>query len=231
MQYTRRINPRARSLKLQLSPDGQVVVTTPRFVPEFVVKKFVSSNEQWITENLTKIEIKKKELSLHKKDALLYFGESYSIVKKLDTTTRIGVTIDDDQKTIFINPVSSTKSSAQKSLQRFLEKTLQHYVLERVDFFSKKMKIEVKNIAFKRQSTRWGSCSSLGNLNFNWQLIHAPYPVIDYVIIHELAHRSHMDHSSAFWKLVETFDPEYRLHRGWLKRHGMVLQGQSSSLI
>ena len=228
MQYVRRINPRARSLKLQISPEGQVLVTTPKFVPEFLVKRFVSSHQGWITENLAKIELKKKEFALQK-DTLLYFGETYALMTNLNAKEKIGVKVDQNNKQIIVNPVSTTQASIRKSVLRFLEKTLHNYVLDKVERLSKKMNIAVNKITFKRQSTRWGSCSSLGNLNFNWQLVHAPQPVIDYVIVHELAHRQHMDHSPAFWRFVEQFDPEYRLHRGWLKRHGVLLQNHHSS--
>jgi predicted metal-dependent hydrolase len=85
------------------------------------------------------------------------------------------------------------------------------------------MDISFGSISLREQKSRWGSCSSLGNLNFNWRLAHHPPAVIDYVIIHELAHRLHMDHSSAFWSVVKKYDPEHLKHQGWLKRRGLQL--------
>ena len=85
------------------------------------------------------------------------------------------------------------------------------------------MDINFNSITLREQKTRWGSCSSKGNLNFNWRLVHYRPEIIDYVIIHELAHRTHMNHSAKFWQLVEKYDPEYRKHRGFLKRHGMAV--------
>jgi len=85
------------------------------------------------------------------------------------------------------------------------------------------MNTTYQNVTLKEQKTRWGSCSSKGNLNFNWRLVHFEPPIIDYVIVHELAHRTHMNHSADFWSLVATFDPEYRIKKGWLKRNGLSL--------
>lgn len=75
-------------------------------------------------------------------------------------------------------------------------------------------------ITIRNQKTRWGSCSSKGNLNFNCRLMLAPEEVLDYVIVHELCHRKEMNHSSRFWKEVERVLPDYQERRKWLKEHG-----------
>lgn len=81
-------------------------------------------------------------------------------------------------------------------------------------------------ITVRDQKTRWGSCSARGNLNFNWRLILAPEPVLDYVVIHELAHRKEMNHSKQFWDIVEAMMPDYRTQRQWLKEHGDQLMAR-----
>jgi predicted metal-dependent hydrolase len=72
--------------------------------------------------------------------------------------------------------------------------------------------------------TRWGSCSRQGTLSFTWRLVMAPEEVIDYVVVHELCHLRHLNHSKAFWGLVEGILPDYKVRRAWLKRHGERLQ-------
>lgn len=220
IHFTHKVHARARSLKLTVNSKGEVVVTTPRFTPQIIINRFVESHKGWIEEQQQKIIAIKKKANL-KKDEVLYFGESYKVAVELDSTKPIGVSVSD--QTIIVNPISKSEESVTKALNRFFKSQAQEYILQQVEFFGKKMNTTFNAVAFKQQKSRWGSCSSLGNLNFNWNLIHAPKPVIDYVIIHELAHRTHMDHSTNFWKLVEKFDPEYRIHRGWLKRKGMAL--------
>ena len=78
-------------------------------------------------------------------------------------------------------------------------------------------------VFIKGQKTRWGSCSKQRNLSFNWRLVMAPLPVIDYVVAHELAHLVEMNHSRKFWALVEQIYPGYSLHRAWLKENGRLL--------
>lgn len=91
---------------------------------------------------------------------------------------------------------------------------------ERVDYFAKVIGVTYGKITVRNQKTRWGSCSSKGNLNFNCLLMLAPLEVLDYVVVHELCHRKQMNHSKAFWLEVEKVLPNYKEVRKWLKEEG-----------
>ncbi|MCC8104606.1 MAG: M48 family metallopeptidase [Clostridiales bacterium] len=91
------------------------------------------------------------------------------------------------------------------------------YIPERVAYFAARMGISYGRITIREQKTRWGSCSSAGNLNFNWKLMLVPKELLDYVIVHELAHRREMNHSPRFWAIVEKELPDYRERRKRLK--------------
>ena len=81
------------------------------------------------------------------------------------------------------------------------------------------MQVTFNRIAIKEQKTRWGSCSSKGNINFNWKLVLMPEQIQDYVVVHELAHRIQMNHSEAFWQIVESILPEYQTCIQWMRKH------------
>lgn len=91
---------------------------------------------------------------------------------------------------------------------------------DRAAFYSRSMGVSYGRITIRQQKTRWGSCSIRGNLNFNWKLALMPQDILDYVVVHELAHRREMNHSPAFWKIVEEVLPDYKERRKWLKEHG-----------
>lgn len=91
---------------------------------------------------------------------------------------------------------------------------------ERVQLYAGQMQVGYGRITIREQKTRWGSCSAKGNLNFNWRLVLAPEQVLDYVVVHELAHRKYMNHSKAFYDVVAEVMPDYRQWQKWLKENG-----------
>ena len=94
---------------------------------------------------------------------------------------------------------------------------------ERTAYFALRMGVDYGRITIREQKTRWGSCSSKGNLNFNCLLMLAPPEVLDYVVVHELCHRKQMNHSKAFWAEVEKVCPDYKAAKKWLKEEGSQL--------
>ena len=110
-----------------------------------------------------------------------------------------------------------TAEDIQKLAQQALE-----YIPKRVEYFSKIIGVTYGRITIRNQKTRWGSCSSKGNLNFNCLLMLTPPEVIDYVVVHELCHRKQMNHSKKFWAEVEKILPDYKESIKWLKLHLII---------
>lgn len=97
----------------------------------------------------------------------------------------------------------------------------------RVAFYHKYTGGSYTSITIRDQKTRWGSCSSTGTLSFNYRLIFAPPKVLDYVVVHELCHLTHMNHAPAFWNMVGSVMPDYKKQKQWLKEHGQELTLES----
>ena len=96
---------------------------------------------------------------------------------------------------------------------------IQHLIEERVSYYVRLMGVTYNRITIRNQKTRWGSCSSQGNLNFNNRLLFVPEELLDYVVVHELAHRKEMNHSRAFWNVVGTYLPDYKERRAKLREY------------
>ena len=111
-------------------------------------------------------------------------------------------------------------ASLAKAMKKALPTKLAHY--------SRLLNVEYSRVSVRCQRTKWGSCSAKGGLNFNCLLMLAPEEVLDYVIVHELCHLKHMDHSKAFWAEVESADPNYKAHRKWLKDNGGALMKRAA---
>lgn len=100
---------------------------------------------------------------------------------------------------------------------------------KRVAYYAPIVGVDYGRITIRNQKTRWGSCSSKGNLNFNCMLMLAPNEVIDYVVVHELCHRLEMNHSKGFWEKVEQIMPDYKVHRKWLKDNGACIMRKNTN--
>jgi len=109
-------------------------------------------------------------------------------------------------------------------LKSWYKKRFIEVALPRLTYFSDKYKLKGNQVRVKEQKTLWGSCSNKNNINLNYLLIMAPMKVIDYVIVHELVHTIHKDHSAKFWQKVETIMPNYKDARYWLKENGYKLR-------
>lgn len=126
-------------------------------------------------------------------------------------------------------PLQKEKSPSEKRLEAIYREAAKEYFPKRVSYFSHVLGVSYGKITIRDQKTRWGSCSSKGNLSFNWRLILAPPNILDYVVVHELCHRKEMNHSPRFWALVESVMPEYKEYRKWLKENGNKLTLSLSS--
>lgn len=115
----------------------------------------------------------------------------------------------------------STPAPQPELLSKTDRMKIQLKIGKRVRHYCEAMGVTVGYVTVKNQKTRWGSCSAKGNVNFNYQLAFLPEELLDYVVIHELAHRNHMDHSRAFWAEVEKYCPDYRERRAALKEYSL----------
>lgn len=103
------------------------------------------------------------------------------------------------------------------SLTPMEKNKIRRHIMERLKLYAPQMGVKFARVTVRDQKTRWGSCSSKGNLNFNYRLHYLPQELMDYVVVHELAHRIHMNHSREFWEVVAAFDADYKEHRKRLK--------------
>jgi predicted metal-dependent hydrolase len=113
----------------------------------------------------------------------------------------------------------------KNSKQDYLKRKDESYKLavDRVEYFNETYKFKYNRVSIRNQKTRWGSCSSKGNLNFNYKIVHLPLRTADYIIVHELCHLKEMNHSKKFWDLVSVFFPDYKEIRRDLKKLGISL--------
>jgi predicted metal-dependent hydrolase len=171
----------------------------------------------WILEKQAKLQRRKSKLD---KQALPE-GQIYLGGKCLRLEIRSPLTLEKQQ--VIHHPdrlsVISGKQSPAVLLKKFFIKQAEAAIARQVQLRAAQMGVRPVSIAIRSQRTRWGSCSTRGSLSFNWRLVMAPPEVLDYVVVHELAHMIQKNHSKAFWTVVGQFCPQYLKHRLWLKQN------------
>lgn len=161
-------------------------------------------------------------MTLENGDILFYLGEKRLLNVMRESRTRAKVRCVMDRILMWV-PYEADYEYKRECLEKWYRKEALLVIREKAKEFAKLLAVDFKDIRIKDQKSRWGSCSSKGNLNFNWRIIMAPEPVCDYVVIHELCHLVFMDHSVNFWNLVESICPDYRQYKKWLKENGRQL--------
>lgn len=214
----KRSTRRKRSIKVEVLANNTVEVVAPNRTPESAIHKLLDEKKPWILKRLQfNIEHADKLKPKQYKDGepFYYLGAMYPL--KLSSNTPKGVGFYDGQLCI------NSRKAPQKAVSDWYKEMAFDIIEDRVGHYSRVMNLSYSSLKITRMKTRWGSCSSNKKLNFNWLLIMAPLPVIDYVVIHELSHLVHMNHSRHFWSLVESYCPDYKAHTLWLKEHGSFL--------
>lgn len=182
------------------------------------LREFVESKRDWI-ERMAQHYSAVKERSGHEDGTVYYLGSKYHyrIVKdRLPSAI-----ISDSLKSITFHVADMR--SYKKEIEQWYKDQTARIISERLPQISARTGLSHNRVSVKRQSSRWASCSKKRNLNFNLLLAAAPLEVIDYVIVHELAHTVELNHSKRFWQLVQDADPAYREHRAWLEDHSPAI--------
>lgn len=213
------IRSHRRTMSLEITKEGMVVIRAPFLFPERKIAKFVKDKEDWIKK---KQEIIKKRVASKPArrfipgEEYLYLGKKYNLM--LVTRKKPPLVLAE-----FFELSASQKHRAEGIFMRWYVQKAKEVIIPLVNLFAENNTLVYKKIRFSSAKTRWGSCTNRGNLSFSWRLMMAPKEVIIYVVVHELAHLIHHNHSKVFWKFVEKMDPSYRKQKQWLRENGHQL--------
>lgn len=210
----------ARHLRLKVMPDGEVILTCHPLTSRKVIDRFLTEHQSWLIEKLALVENNRKSLITQPK-TLLVRGRQHNLKLQINRHVPPNVKIADRE--IIVTAPDEEHETVRKLLESWYIKTARRYFGERVLLLCDVINHQVMKITIRSQRSRWGSCSSRKTISLNWRLILAPDWVSDYVIYHELAHLSYMNHSEKFWQLVASYYPNYRKAERWLKNHHDLL--------
>ena len=206
------------SLRLRLQTKHSFIVSCPRLTPKFVITQFIKKNTDWIVSHSQKIPAKK---SLKNLKSLSILGQKYELI--FINTTRDSVVIYPDTQKIYANISKDSLSHIKQVLETKLRPFALSLIKNELSSLKEQYRFDYGHVTVRNQSSRYGSCSSRGNLNFNWQIIFFPYPQFRHILLHELTHLKIKNHSKFFWDQLAIYDPDSKKHNLWLKKEGTKL--------
>ena len=219
MQIDEIIRSKRKTIALIVERDGRLVVRAPNRASMAQIQHFVMEKAAWIRAKQTQVAANPAPAPRRYRDGELfyYLGERYPL--HLVTQQKDGL--------VFANGVFNMRKSEKKNGQkRFIDwyrLQARSVIGERLASYAPRGGFVFHRVRITSAKTRWGSCGAGGSLNFPWRLVMAPLPVIDYVVVHELAHLAVRGHQKDFWALVADLMPDYQVKRNWLKEHGHLL--------
>jgi predicted metal-dependent hydrolase len=207
--YQIRFSTKAKYLQLRITQFNQLEVVIPK-------RYSIKDGEKLIHDRIDWVKKYHKQLILAQKKEFFLFGNKIHIEQSFNLFLKKH-RIRFSKNVLYLESPADTKITIGELYNLFLRNSAKKYFIERARFLAEKFHFNYKTIRIRGQSTRWGSCSSRGNLSFNYKLLRFKKEVIDYVIIHELCHTKEMNHSKRFWNLVEKYCPDFRSFKNELK--------------
>jgi predicted metal-dependent hydrolase len=211
--YRVRRSDRARRVRVRVDQERGVEVVLPRRAAEREAAAAIRELRPWIERRIA--ELQRTRAAVAARGATVpYLGEALQLVSEPGRTRvhRRGEALlvpgDEDHR---------------PALERWFRRRAHAEIAPRLDAATAAAGTRYAGLTIRGQRTRWASCSAAGAMSFNWRLLLAPAPVLDYVVWHEVCHLEVMDHSPRFWALLAERWPDYREHAGWLRRHGATL--------
>lgn len=207
-----------------------VSVVAPENVPPERINAVLRLKAPWILRRLAEFEEIKPQLTHHEfisGEKFPYLGRQYRLkVKTIDNASNGTLTFQSG-RFIATVPKSSSPSWREEHLrQAFRVWYIEHgtaKVQQRMSLFAPRLGLEPSKVVVKDQQARWGSCTKNGTINVNWRVLMAPMRIADYVIVHELGHMIHANHSSDFWAFISSVMPDYDERKEWLRVNGATL--------
>jgi len=215
----RLIRSKRRSIALEIGLDGTFIVRAPYFVGERAIRDFIHSKRGWIDKIRNRTRPKPtlfRPKQFTEGESFLYLGNEYAL----------HIVRDMHDKLLFEDRFILNErylARARILFERWYREEAFMLFTLRCKFYADNMGVRYDSINLSGAKYRWGSCHSSGSLRFNWRLVMAPKDIIDYVVVHELAHLVEPNHSSRFWAVVDKAFQDHRRARGWLKDNQSLL--------
>jgi hypothetical protein len=215
-----RIHARSKNYRLSILTGGKPVLSAPPYAKLREAEEFLYRHSDWLKNRLDSLP---KIIPFIDGAVIILRGFEHRLIMDNRLRGIVNVIEHDDPLQMPILQIPGGQDFMARRLTDWLKRQAKSDLEKSVEIHAKNLEVFPKAISIRSQSTRWGSCSSSGKLNFNWRLVLAPSFVLDYVAAHEVAHLIEMNHSKAFWDQVRRTLPDMEKGKKWLKKNGNQL--------
>jgi predicted metal-dependent hydrolase len=218
-----RSKKRRKTIAIRVHPEYGVEVKVPHMTPHQHILTLLETRLTWIQKKMSTLSSLKKNIQpWYERDRIFYLGIAYTLVIEDFPFAKKRATCELQNERMLLTIAQGLNLEAQqqlilKSLEAWYRQQATTLLTERTHYFAQKLKVHPKSIIIKTQKSRWGSCDRYNNIRYNWKIIMAPLVLVDYLVVHELAHIHVKNHSKKFWKLVAEILPDHQLRRKQLK--------------
>ena len=226
ISYTIKRSPRAKYVRLEVRPQTGLTIVIPKSYRLTQLPSLLNEKRQWILVKLAKyghLRLLSAGKEVDSGDTIPYLGRDLHVVRRKNDGEADSIRVEGNRLVVSLK---STNARLNLVLEEWYRREAEKLIRKRTNELCARLGVTYGRLSIRGAKTRWGSCSQKGNLNFNWKLLMVPELVIDYVIIHELAHLKEMNHTKKFWNLVAQHCPQWRKHRRWLKDHEAELSAK-----
>jgi len=227
VSYVLKRSTQAKLIWLDIKRKTGLTVTVPYTYNIRCLQDYLVKNTKWILRNLDKYcneETTTAPADIRPSQTISYLGKSLKVMQKSANDGLTAIKL--QQNKIVVSSDFTKGDFSHNEVEQWLKSRANKLINEKVKHFASQMGLTYNRVMIRDQKSRWGSCSCRKNLNFNWRLVMAPEPVLDYVIIHELCHLKDMSHSASFWEIVAQHCPKWHEYRDWLDNHCIELNAQ-----
>jgi predicted metal-dependent hydrolase len=222
LEWQLRVSRRARYARLRILPFGGLEVVIPTRFPRKLVAGLVAEHADWAHRQLAQQAQLRESICLPPALILAFDGSCTPIRYQAAEAILQGELFTDSAEEC-IEIQTAGQLAAITELRRWIRRRARQALPPLLERISGQTGLAYNRVSIRSQKTRWGSCSSRGNISLNDQLLFLPADAVEYLMIHELCHTRHLNHSKAFWTLVQTHCPDYRTHEKLLRRsRGLV---------
>ena len=231
LEYQLRRSERAKKTRIVVT-EGKIEVVAPPKVPEQRIKAFVHAQRDWIEAALKRVKQRARTVealvpTIYRDGVTVpYHGQQIPLALKTTSARYPKVQLLENEQFLVYLPQTQTVYSSDTiklALENWMKQQARLQAQRYIDFHSQRYQLHPRTLRIKTQKSRWGSCGPQNDINLNWLLLLAPPVVMEYVVVHELCHIRHKNHSQDFWQCVAAHMPDYLQHRHWLKQHGARL--------